>query len=386
MPSFILSAVTPKYLVAFSLAGEQHDLVLAIAKAAKEQLGEGRVFFYEWFQHLVAGQDADLKLQKIYGEECALVVLCVSASYGKKSWTLLEYEAIRDRYYKARASGDAEKMFAVLPIRVGDGDIPGLTSSTTVAPDARELGVAAAVKLIIDRLREIDPDLVPAAAPVDSWPQPPKNLIWPMADHTHVRTAFAKLLTRDTPERCLLLRGKSEAGKSHITKQMHANGLAIEDLGCGRLDLKGTTEIALDGFVQDLGIDTPAPAGRLSERLGEVLGALRERKRPSLLIFDTYEAAAGETEEWMGTALLPALVRSKWLRVVIAGQRTPERAGAAWELVSAPVMEVIPPQPEDWYTFGKQHHADLDFAFVKQAVVFSSNKASLLSELLGPST
>src|SRR6266850_7571524 len=94
----------PKYLVAFSLAGEQRDLVRAIAEAVQRELGEGRVFLDEWFEYLIAGQDADVKLQKIYGEDCALAVLCVSEPYGNKPWTLAEHEAIRARYNKARAS------------------------------------------------------------------------------------------------------------------------------------------------------------------------------------------------------------------------------------------------------------------------------------------
>ena len=60
-----------KFLVAFSLAGEQRELVRAIAEAVETQLGPGTVFFDEWFEHHLAGADADLKLQKIYGEQCA---------------------------------------------------------------------------------------------------------------------------------------------------------------------------------------------------------------------------------------------------------------------------------------------------------------------------
>ena len=84
-----------KFLVAFSLAGEQRDLVRVIAEAVEKQLGAGTVFFYEWFEHHLAGADADLKLQKIYGEQCTLAVVCVSKDYGIKPWTMAEHEAIR---------------------------------------------------------------------------------------------------------------------------------------------------------------------------------------------------------------------------------------------------------------------------------------------------
>ena len=111
-----------QFLVAFSFAGEQRDLVRAIAEAVEEELSSPNVFYDEWFEHYLAGQDADLKLQRIYGERCALVVVCVSKCYGEKPWTLAEHEAIRERMIKARASGEHEKL-AILPIRVGDGDV-----------------------------------------------------------------------------------------------------------------------------------------------------------------------------------------------------------------------------------------------------------------------
>ena len=54
------------FLVAFSLAGEQRDLVRAIAETVERRLGHGTVFFDEWFEHYLSGDDADLKLQNIY--------------------------------------------------------------------------------------------------------------------------------------------------------------------------------------------------------------------------------------------------------------------------------------------------------------------------------
>src|SRR5262245_46104852 len=299
-----MSPASPrKYLVAFSLAGEQVDFVRAIAEAVQRELGQGRVFFYEWFEHLLAGQDADVKLQQIYGEDCELAVICVSEPYGNKPWTLTEHEVIRARYMKARTSGDPRDPMRVLPIRVGDGDSKGLPFNT-IAPDVRKRGPEEAAKLIIRRLGEIVSDLPqgPAAAsPGTSWPQAQPDLRWPMADHTEVRQAFAALLTRDTPARCLLLRGPSEAGKSHITRQMLANALRIADLGCGRFDFKGTSDMdaALRVFVQDLNVPAPAASPRFNERLGNVLAALRQRARPALLIFDTYEAAGSEAQEWV---------------------------------------------------------------------------------------
>ena len=48
-----------------------------------------------------------------------------------------------------------------------------------------------------------------------------------MADHSGVREAFACLLARQASWRFLPIRGPTETGKSHITKQMLANALQI---------------------------------------------------------------------------------------------------------------------------------------------------------------
>jgi len=64
-----------KFLVAFSFAGQQRDFVRAIAEAVEGRLGSGTVFLDEWFEHYLAGDDADLTLQDIYGRRCALAVV-----------------------------------------------------------------------------------------------------------------------------------------------------------------------------------------------------------------------------------------------------------------------------------------------------------------------
>ena len=84
-----------KFLVAFSLAGEQRHFVRAIAEAVGRELGSGTVFFDEWFEHHLGGGGGDLKLQRICGEQSILAVYCVSNEHGRKPWTLTEHEAFR---------------------------------------------------------------------------------------------------------------------------------------------------------------------------------------------------------------------------------------------------------------------------------------------------
>lgn len=107
--------IPDRFLVAFSLAGEQRDLVRSIADAVEGMLGRQTVFLDEWYEHYLAGADADLKLQDIYGSRCNLAVVCISKHYAGKPWTLAEHEAIRARLMLARASDDPRARDGILP-------------------------------------------------------------------------------------------------------------------------------------------------------------------------------------------------------------------------------------------------------------------------------
>src|ERR1700751_624985 len=144
--------VPEKFQVAFSLAGEQRDLVRTIAEAVETKLAQETVFLDEWFEHFLAGHEADLRLQKIYGDQAELVVVCVSAPYGDKPWTRAEHEAIRARLMKTRSSQEERDKLRILPIRVGDGEVEGILSNTT-APDVRDRPAIETAELILARLR-----------------------------------------------------------------------------------------------------------------------------------------------------------------------------------------------------------------------------------------
>ncbi|GAB6039966.1 TIR domain-containing protein [Endothiovibrio diazotrophicus] len=372
-----------RFLVAFSFAGEQRELVRRIAEAVEAELGAPNVFLDEWFEHYIAGHDADLKLQEIYERRAVLAVVCVSAAYGEKPWTADEHEAIRARKMRARNATDESARLAILPIRVGDGEVEGIPFNA-ISHDAREKGVAGTARLIIDRLGLILPR--PEAPAVSGWPSLPPALHWPVANHSEARDAFQRLIGGDAPWRLLPILGGSQTGKSHITRQMLGNGLRLPDLACGRMDFKGSTDLEreLPSFVQHLGV--PVPQGkRLNPALDAILDALCERRRPTLLIFDTYEQA-GEAEEWVERRLLPSLIRSPWLRVVIAGQRVPETAGALWEAEASRPIPLETPPADDWFEFGRRHNPELAREFVEQACRLTNATSALLAQLLGPRT
>jgi hypothetical protein len=149
--------IPAKFLVAFSFAGEQRELVRSIAEPVEDRLGWGTVFYDDWFEHYIAGSDADIRLQQIYGEKAELIVVCVSGSYGDKPWTLAEHEAVRARQMRLRASADPKDAFRILPIRTGEGDLKTFPFNTII-PDVRQRRPSNTARLIMDRLRQIVPE------------------------------------------------------------------------------------------------------------------------------------------------------------------------------------------------------------------------------------
>lgn len=354
--------------------------MLAVAQEVEAVLGRTAVFYDDWYTHWIAGPDADLLLQSVYGERAELVVLCVSGAYGDKAWTHTEYQAVRARLMRAAT---AEDRYRVLPVRVGDGDVEGVLFNEIV-PDIRGMTPTEAAELVIARLnlvRGYAGDVKPAVA---QWPSEAPELQWPMADHSNARAAFARLLCEASTERALLVRGVSETGKSHMSRQMIRNAGRLPGVVAGRFDFKGTTNIGIEAFAQPLGIEPP-PGQTLNERLAGIFTELRRRAQPALLVFDTYEAAAGEVKDWIESVLLPHLVSARWLRVVITGQSVPARAGSTWESVAAGTLTLQLPGPEDWLVYGRANREEpLSLEFVTQVHQLGEGKASVLASLLGP--
>jgi hypothetical protein len=146
--------VPDKFLVAFSFAGEQRDLVRSIAEEVEKRLGPGKVFLDEWYEHYIAGDNADQTLQDIYHKRSELVVFCISKPYGDKPWTRVESEAIRAFKMQLSRSTVKSHRLRILPLRVGDGDVEGILVNT-ICPDARKKPAAQTAELIISRLQLI---------------------------------------------------------------------------------------------------------------------------------------------------------------------------------------------------------------------------------------
>lgn len=143
-----------KFLVAFSYAGEQREVVRPIAEALEQRLGRGSVFYDGWFEAHVAGAAADLKLQRIYSEGSEMVVVCASQAYADKPWTTAEWDAIRARGMRLRTTGEADRIF---PLRVAEGELEGLLGNT-IWIEARQRPARQMAEMIVHRLRAFVPD------------------------------------------------------------------------------------------------------------------------------------------------------------------------------------------------------------------------------------
>jgi hypothetical protein len=369
--------VPTRFSVAFSLAGEQRQLVLPVAQEVEAILGWSEVFFDDWYEHWIAGMDADLLLEKLYGEQAELVVVCISGAYGYKWWTRLEHRAVRARLMKA----DRHQIF---PVRVGDGDVEGVLINEVV-PDIRRKTPLEAAELIVARLNIVRGYGVNVRSAPTRWPSEVPELHWPMADHSKARGLFAKLLSEGAKERALLVRGASETGKSHMSKQMIRSAMGLPGVAAGKIDFKGTTNMDVEIEALSRPLDIDPPAGRtLTERLTKIFTELRRRAQPTLLVFDTYEAA-GEAKEWIEGVLLPHLVSALWLRIVIIGQSVPTRVGSTWESVAAGPIILELPGPEDWLAYGRENRGiSVNIDFVRQAHLLADGKPTVLASLLGP--
>jgi TIR domain len=283
-PGILSEAVTARdvparFAVAFSLAGEQRQLVLAVAQEVEAVLGRSTVFYDAWYEHWIAGNDADLLLQHVYSDMSELVVFCVSGHYGGKPWTQTEHRAIRARMMQSDSVAERR----ILPVRVGDGEVDGVLF-TDIVPDLRTKTPTEAAELIIARLNLV-------RGPADGidhanvqWPTDPPVLQWPIADHSEARRAFAMLLTALSPSRLLLVQGPSETGKTHMSKQMMRNVMGLGGVACGRFEFKGTTNmgVEVEAFSQALGIEPPE-GQTLNQRLGKIFGDMRRRAGPLFL-------------------------------------------------------------------------------------------------------
>jgi len=266
-------SVPKKFLVAFSFAGEQRELVRQIAEAAEGLLGRGTVFFDEWFEHYLAGADADLRLQEIYHDRAVLVVACISERYGDKPWAQAEWSAIRALQQQMRASDDENDRLRILPIRVGDGDVEGVLINA-ICPDVRQRTPVEAAQLIVRRLGLIQPAAGRQTMDVERAEQLQNPIATPQHDTGtmaednpwYVERGADERISRalSNQSRTVAISGLPQSGKSsmavRVGKRLRAEGY-VEVM----LDLKTAL---CDNDFSSVKAFLPALAGAVARKLG----------------------------------------------------------------------------------------------------------------------
>lgn len=327
--------IPEKFLVAFSFAGAQRDLVRSIAEEVEYELGRSNVFFDEWFEFYIAGHDAELKLGKIYGERSEMVVVCVSKEYGEQLWTLSEHAAVRARLMKIRASSLEIDKNRILPIRVGAGDVEGI-EVTAITPHAHERSASETATLIVDRLRLIVPKTKNEASIQRSWPKEPAAFKHGLADRT-VREwpAVLGLLTQDSPKRILMFHGPSGYSKSALLTAA-ANYAKALQVPKAYVDFKDTMLLSEANVLREIQMGLsgvlPGFAAQASPDRWKLRQALQNLHEPALVLLDTYEKAAETKDlvEWIETQLLAEVEECPPLRFIVGGQKVPDVGQARW--------------------------------------------------------
>ncbi len=110
-----------RFAIAVSFPGEHRRFVRNVVERLAEVLGRERVFYDEWYEAELLGQNGDLKLRRYYREQAEMVVPFFSEHY-EKPWCEIEWHAIRAMLY-ARRSDDA-----VVPVQMDGTRVEGWES------------------------------------------------------------------------------------------------------------------------------------------------------------------------------------------------------------------------------------------------------------------
>ena len=387
-----------RFRVAFSFAGEKRPFVAEVAELLAARFGQELILYDKY--HLAEFSIGNLafKLPELYYEEADLVVAVICSNYNSvgKEWCGLEWSAI---YGLLKRGNHKMVMLSRFDQVVPEGlyGLAGYTDLDDMTPDQFAGLILERLAINEAKSREfyqtnsaqenpIHPGMSKDnPSPVESWPDDPPALTWQMANHRQAQEAFSKLMSRSKAAQLLVIKGNTESGKTHLSNQFLANALKIPGLRCGRFDFKGAEDLGgeLRAFADQLEVTCPTQE-TIANCLAQIFYSLKEKQKPTLLIFDTFEAAA-EARTWMKKSLLPSLIRSPWLRVVLVGQPPLIHChGEPWEGCSLPPIQLSQPTPEDWFTYGKAYKPDLDLTFVTQAHAYCNGQSSTLAQLLGP--
>lgn len=149
-----MSAQSYRFDIAFSFAGTHRERVRAIAEIVQGRLGQGVVFYDEWFEDELNGDDADVFLQNCYEKRALMVIADVSEDYSGRRWPQAEARAIRALRMTIDTARDEVSRLRLAYIRFAEGDVPGV-HATAITWDALKKSDEELAELILSRLQKL---------------------------------------------------------------------------------------------------------------------------------------------------------------------------------------------------------------------------------------
>jgi hypothetical protein len=349
-----------RFDVAFSFAGPHRDKVRAVAELVATRLGKPQVFFDEWYEYEVLGDDMDVLLQRFYHEQSLLVVADVSEDSASRPWCQAEARAIRALRFEIDPARDETQRLRLLNTRFGPGDAPGVFKTGGYLDGVNKTAEQCA-DLILNRLallrerlsmsQPADPgtqlgSLVtqPAtsvasqqsAAPT-KWPAQPTAFKHGLADRAvNEWPAVQRLLTVGAPKRILMFKGPSGFSKSALLDAAARYAKKLLQVPVVYVDFKVSKLLIEANALRELqfGLASVLPGFATAKEPDRwvLRRALRELKQPALIVLDTYERVTETKDlvEWLETQLLAEADECDQLRFLIGGQKVPDVANARW--------------------------------------------------------
>jgi hypothetical protein len=111
----------PKYDIAISFAGEDREFVRQLV--GELVMLDMSVFYDEFEEADLWGKDLYEYLSKVYSKEASFCIMVISDNYLQKNWTRHERRAAQSRAFE-------DNKEYILPIRLGDVDVPGVLTTT----------------------------------------------------------------------------------------------------------------------------------------------------------------------------------------------------------------------------------------------------------------
>lgn len=218
-----------RFEVAFSFAGPHRDTVRAIAELVSAHIdpglkdrSQGRVFFDEWIEHRLNGDNADVMLQRVYHEQSRMIVMDVSEDYSDRAWCQAEATAIRSLRMSIDSARDENSRLRLAYIRFDDGQVPGLMRNV-IHWDGQKKSAAQLAELILKRLAEIPVALSPSrpVSPSLAFAPPPIRFIHPATNDDHYSRRENELswldqCAKDTNIRIATVTGQGGLGKTSL--------------------------------------------------------------------------------------------------------------------------------------------------------------------------